>query len=61
MGLRVVEGLAVSDVEALGLTLDEDKVVDLVALGFLVVRDGRVALTPEGRLRADYIAGEIAP
>ncbi|OYW42672.1 MAG: coproporphyrinogen III oxidase [Rhodobacterales bacterium 12-64-8] len=61
MGLRVVEGFAVSDVEALRLKLNAENVTMLVALGFLVVRDGRVVLTPEGLLRADRIAAEIAP
>lgn len=61
MGLRVAEGFAVSAIEALGLQLNADKVADLAALGFLDLRAGRVALTPEGRLRADRIAAEIAP
>jgi len=61
MGLRVVEGFAVSDVEALRLKLNAENVGHLAALGFLLVRDGRVVLTPEGRLRADRIAAEIAP
>ena len=61
MGLRVVEGFAVSDIEALRLQLNAENVGHLAALGFLVVRDGRVVLTPEGRLRADRIAAEIAP
>ena len=61
MGLRVVEGFAVSDIEALRLKLNAENVGHLAALGFLVVRDGRVVLTPEGRLRADRIAAEIAP
>lgn len=61
MGLRVAEGFAVSDIEALRLKLNAENVAMLVALGFLVERDGRVVLTPEGRLRADRIAAEIAP
>lgn len=61
MGLRVIEGFAVSDVETLGLQLNADKLADFVALGLLRVRDGRVSLTQEGRLRADRIASEIAP
>ena len=48
MGLRVVEGFAVSDIEALRLQLNAENVGHLAALGFLVVRDGRVVLTPEG-------------
>jgi putative oxygen-independent coproporphyrinogen III oxidase len=61
MGLRVAEGFAVSDIEALRLKLNAENVGHLAALGFLAVRDGRVVLTPEGRLRADRIAAEIAP
>ncbi len=61
MGLRVAEGFAVSDVEELGLQLNPEKLADLVGLGFVEARNGRVALTPEGRLRADRIASEIAP
>jgi coproporphyrinogen III oxidase-like Fe-S oxidoreductase len=61
MGLRVVEGFAVADVEALRLKVNAENVAMLVKLGFVVERDGRVALTPEGRLRADRIAAEIAP
>ena len=61
MGLRVAEGFAVSDIEALRLKLNAENVAMLAALGFLVVREGRVVLTPEGRLRADRIAAEIAP
>jgi oxygen-independent coproporphyrinogen-3 oxidase len=61
MGLRVAEGFAASDIDALRLKLNAENVGHLAALGFLVVRDGRVVLTPEGRLRADRIAAEIAP
>jgi len=61
MGLRVAEGFDAVDVEALGLKLNDDNVAMLAQLGFLVVRDGRIALTAEGRLRADRIAAEIAP
>lgn len=61
MGLRVAEGFDAADVETLGLKLNDDNVAMLAQLGFLVVRDGRIALTAEGRLRADRIAAEIAP
>ena len=60
MGLRVVEGFERGLIDELGLSLDEARVAELVRDGLLV--DGaRVALTPEGRLLADRIAGEIAP
>ncbi len=61
MGLRVVEGFAVADVEELGLQLDAEKVAEFAAEGLLVRGDGRIALTREGRLLADRVAGEIAP
>ena len=61
MGLRVVEGFDAADVEALGLKLNAENIEMLVKLGFLIVRDGRIALTAEGRLRADRIASEISP
>jgi putative oxygen-independent coproporphyrinogen III oxidase len=61
MGLRVAEGFDAADIEALGQKLNADNVEMLVKLGFLDVRDGRIALTAEGRLRADRIASEIAP
>jgi putative oxygen-independent coproporphyrinogen III oxidase len=61
MGLRVMEGFDAADIEALGQKLNADNVEMLVKLGFLDVRDGRIALTAEGRLRADRIASEIAP
>jgi oxygen-independent coproporphyrinogen-3 oxidase len=60
MGLRVEEGFARELVEELGLALDEARVAELVGEGLLVAGE-RVALTPEGRLLADRIAGEIAP
>ena len=60
MGLRVVEGFEPGLITELGLRPDETRVAELVRDGLLV--DGaRVALTPEGRLLADRIAGEIAP
>jgi putative oxygen-independent coproporphyrinogen III oxidase len=61
MGLRVAEGFDAADIEALGQKLNAENVEMLVKLGFLDVRDGRIALTAEGRLRADRIASEIAP
>lgn len=61
MGLRVVEGLRVADIEELGFQLDSRRLADLSALGLLVGADGRIALTPRGRLAADRIAAEISP
>lgn len=61
MGLRVAEGFDAADIEALGQKLNAENIEMLVKLGFLTARDGRIALTAEGRLRADRIAAEIAP
>lgn len=61
MGLRVAEGFDAADIEALGQKLNAENIEMLVKLGFLTARDGRIALTTEGRLRADRIAAEIAP
>jgi putative oxygen-independent coproporphyrinogen III oxidase len=61
MGLRVAEGLAVSDIEELGLALDAAKLAEFAHLGLLREHDGRVALTLKGRLAADRIAAEISP
>jgi oxygen-independent coproporphyrinogen-3 oxidase len=61
MGLRLVEGMPVSDVTEFGFALDADKVAQFAELGLLVQRDGLIALTASGRLAADHIAAEIAP
>jgi oxygen-independent coproporphyrinogen-3 oxidase len=61
MGLRVAEGLAVSDIEELGFALDAERIADFAKLGLLVLDTSRIALTLKGRLAADRIAAEIAP
>jgi oxygen-independent coproporphyrinogen-3 oxidase len=61
MGLRVADGMPISDVTELGFALDTAKVADLVALGLMTHGDGRIALTAKGRLTADRIAAEISP
>lgn len=61
MGLRVIEGLAVSDITELGFALDDAKLVAFAELGLLSTANGRVALTAKGRLAADRIAAEISP
>ncbi len=61
MGLRVEEGLALADIEALGLKADETRIAAFVADGLMSRSDGRVALTQAGRLLADRIAAEISP
>ena len=61
MGLRVAEGLAVSDIAELGLALDRQRLVEFADLGLLAQTDNRIALTLKGRLAADRIAAEISP
>jgi putative oxygen-independent coproporphyrinogen III oxidase len=61
MGLRVIEGLAVSDVDELGFALDGGKLAEFGELGLLSQANDRVALTMKGRLAADRIAAEISP
>jgi len=61
MGLRVIEGLAVSDVEELGFVLDDAKLAEFAELGLLSYANDRLALTVKGRLAADRIAAEISP
>lgn len=61
MGLRLVEGMPVSDVTELGFGLDAAKVAEFIDLGLMTERDGVIALTAKGRLAADRIAAEISP
>jgi oxygen-independent coproporphyrinogen-3 oxidase len=61
MGLRVVEGFAVSDIAELGLTLDTDGLKQAIELQLVDVAYDRVQLTLAGRLAADRVAAMIAP
>ncbi len=61
MGLRVIEGLAVSDIEELDLSLNDTRIAEFEQLGLLNHSAGRIALTLSGRLAADRIAAEISP
>jgi putative oxygen-independent coproporphyrinogen III oxidase len=61
MGLRVADGLAIRDINELGLALDTERIADFADLGLLTQHDGRIALTLKGRLTADRIAAEISP
>jgi oxygen-independent coproporphyrinogen-3 oxidase len=61
MGLRVIEGLAMGDVEELGYSLDARRLAEFAELGLLATGNGRIALTVKGRLAADRIAAELAP
>jgi len=61
MGLRVIEGIAVADIEALGFTIDRARLDELAQLGMLTAEAGRVALTRRGRLAADRVVAMISP
>ena len=61
MGLRVIEGFALSDIEELNLQLNAAKLADYTELSLVTQQNGRIALTPGGRLMADRIAAELAP
>ncbi|MDZ4363895.1 hypothetical protein [Brevundimonas sp.] len=49
LGLRTVEGAALDDLIALGRTTAASPLAELVAEGFLRIREGRVIATAQGR------------
>ena len=55
LGLRTVEGVALADLAALGLSPAADPVADLITDGFLTFADDRVAATPQGRPVLDAV------
>lgn len=55
LGLRTVEGVELSVLASLGLDPAAEPVADLVADGFLAVRDGRIAATARGRPLLDAV------
>lgn len=61
MGLRLVEGMPLADVTALGADVDETVLSELSGLGLLGRAAGRIALSEKGRLAADRIVAMIAP
>lgn len=61
MGLRVIEGFALSDIGELGFSLNAERLVEFEALKLIARTDGRIALTRAGRLMADHIASELSP
>lgn len=62
MGLRSKLGVPRSALEELyGQTLNGDRIKSFAESGHLIERDGRIALTKEGWLLADYIARELSP
>lgn len=61
MGLRVVEGMAVCELEALGARLAGPEFETLVETDRIRIESGRLVLTVAGRLAADRIASILAP
>jgi oxygen-independent coproporphyrinogen-3 oxidase len=61
MGLRLTEGMDLSDVTELGFTVSEGALDDVASLGLLTRTDARIALTEKGRLAADRIVAMLAP
>jgi putative oxygen-independent coproporphyrinogen III oxidase len=61
MGLRVVEGMALAELEALGARLSGDAFEALIETDRVRIDGERLTLTIEGRLAADRVASIIAP
>ncbi|WP_291836935.1 radical SAM family heme chaperone HemW [Brevundimonas sp.] len=55
LGLRTVEGVALTDLEALDLTPETGRFADLLADGFLVRQGDRIAATATGRPLLDAV------
>ena len=55
LGLRTVEGVAVTDLAPLGLSPDAEPVSGLIADGFLARAEGRLAATGKGRPVLDAV------
>lgn len=61
MGLRIDEGVGAARFEALrGRALNADALSWLAEQGFVTLDEGRIRLTPRGRVVANTIAAEIA-
>ncbi len=61
MGLRLVEGMTLSDIYGLGHNPAAEALADLAALGLVVRTGDHIALTPKGRLTADRVVEMISP
>ena len=55
LGLRTVEGIALTDLQALDLSPETGRVADLLADGFLVRQGDRIAATATGRPLLDAV------
>lgn len=62
MGLRDLQGVERARIEALkGEQVSPDKLDAFMQEGWIACENGRIALTPPGRLLADALAAELAP
>ena len=59
-GLRTVEGVALGDLEPLGLSGDADRLARLVDAGLLTLTAEILVATPAGRLVLDRVTAELA-
>jgi len=55
LGLRTVEGVSLSLLQRLGLSADKGRLADLLADGFVSLKDGRIAATASGRPLLDAV------
>ncbi|MNC56297.1 hypothetical protein D3C75_1058830 [compost metagenome] len=55
LGLRTVEGVSLTTLQALGLSDQTGPLADLLADGFLTLHQGRVAATASGRPVLDAV------
>ncbi|MEO6341498.1 MAG: radical SAM family heme chaperone HemW [Caulobacteraceae bacterium] len=60
LGLRIDEGVALSDLAALQLTPETPRLADMLQAGLLTLNDGRLIATPAGRLLLDRVIGDLA-
>lgn len=60
MGLRTVEGVALSDLAPIGLAPGDARLVDLSAAGLVTLDDGRIVATAAGRRVLDRITADLA-
>ena len=60
MGLRTVEGVAFSELGAIGLASRDARVADFAAMGLVEVRDDRLYATLDGRRVLDRLTADLA-
>lgn len=59
LGLRLIDGLALADLEARGVRLDAARLEAGRADGLLTSDKTRLQASPEGRLLLDYLLGRL--